>query len=54
MLCYPACGGLGIPEEVHVTRASENQPNQALERNVYARHASCGARVTPAIAVAHL
>jgi len=29
-------------------------PNQALERNVYVRHASCVARVTPAIAVAHL
>jgi hypothetical protein len=28
-------------------------PNQALERNGYVRHASCVARVTPAIAVAH-
>ena len=30
------------------------RPNQPLERNVYVRHASCGARFTPAIAVAHL
>jgi hypothetical protein len=30
------------------------EANQALERNVYVRHASCGARVTPAIAVAQL
>jgi hypothetical protein len=32
----------------------QKPPNQALERNAYVRHASCGARVTPAIAVAHL
>jgi hypothetical protein len=32
----------------------EKKPNQASERNVSARHASCGARVTPVRAVAHL
>jgi hypothetical protein len=32
---------------------SPRSPNQSLERNVYVRHASCEARVTPAIAVAH-
>jgi len=32
----------------------KTKPNQALERNAYVRHASCGAAVAPATGVAHL
>jgi hypothetical protein len=30
------------------------KPNQTLEHNAYARHASCGAAVAPATGMAHM
>jgi len=32
----------------------KTEPNQALEHNAYARHASCCAPVAPSTGVAHL
>jgi len=44
----------GIEEGFGYAKIMNTEANQSLERNVYVRHASCEARVTPDIAVAHL
>jgi hypothetical protein len=33
---------------------NNEEPNQALERNAYVRHAGCVAAIAPATGVAHL